>query len=78
MMHKSQICKIDAYDWFCAPESHIHRNTAELFDDTERERRMGGVPEREDDEACDDEDRSKQDEDVVACVLPSGVVKHLS
>jgi len=39
---------------------------------------MRCVPEREDDEACDDEDRSKQDEDVVACVLPSRVVKHLS
>ncbi len=23
MMHKSQIWKIDTYDWFCAPGSHI-------------------------------------------------------
>lgn len=55
----------------------------DMFDDRmcverNRERRMRCVPEREDDEACDDEDHSKQDEDVVACVLPSRVVKHLS
>lgn len=35
------------------------------------------VPEREDDEAGDDEDGRKADEDVVAGVSPAGIVEHL-
>lgn len=35
------------------------------------------VPEREDDEAGDDEDSRKADEDVVAGVSPAGIVEHL-
>lgn len=35
------------------------------------------VPEREDDEAGDNEDSRKADEDVVAGVSPAGIVEHL-
>ncbi len=31
MMHKSQFKKIDPYDWFCGPRSHMYIAATHLF-----------------------------------------------
>lgn len=44
--------------------------------ETTSDQYMNLSPEREDHEPCDEEDYSKDDEDVVTCLSPASIVKH--